>query len=177
MSGLPRPNESTSPPEVPLQAFTTHAPNVEATLELGRRVARCLAPGMSVALIGDLGSGKTTMVRGVLAGLGWAGAVKSPTYTLVEHYQISSIYFYHFDFYRIEDPDEFATGGFADYFSSSAVCFVEWPERVAPWLPAPDLEIRLRYAAEDPAAGRDIELAARTEQGRRCVSVIADPGG
>ena len=85
---------------------------------------------MVVTLSGDLGAGKTTLVRGCLRELGWQGPVKSPTYTLVEHYPFSSLYFYHFDFYRFADPSEWDTAGLADCFRDDSVCVVEWPERV-----------------------------------------------
>ncbi len=96
---------------------------------------------MVVALHGDLGTGKTTVVRGALRALGWTGPVKSPTYTLVEHYPFSSLYFYHFDFYRFADPSEWETAGFADCFRDDAVCLVEWPERVAGLLPPADIDV------------------------------------
>ena len=91
-------------------------PDADATIAAGERMAPELVGGMVVTLSGDLGAGKTTLVRGMLRGLGWAGAVKSPTYALVEHYVFSSLYFYHFDFYRFGDPDEWDSSGFAEYF-------------------------------------------------------------
>ena len=110
---------------------------------------------MVVTLHGDLGTGKTTLVRGVLRALGWTGAVKSPTYTLVEYYPISSLYLYHFDFYRFADPSEWETAGLADYFRSDSACLVEWPERVAGLLPEPDVDIVLSH----PAAGDGRDIA------------------
>jgi tRNA threonylcarbamoyladenosine biosynthesis protein TsaE len=83
-------------------------------------------------------------VRGCLRALGWKGRVKSPTYTLVEHYPLSSLYFYHFDFYRFADPREWETAGLADCFRSDAACVVEWPERVGDLLPPADLASRSR---------------------------------
>ena len=80
---------------------------------------------MIVTLDGDLGTGKTTLVRGLLRARGIAGPIKSPTYTLVEHYPISSLYFYHFDFYRFTNPYEWESAGISDYFSDDAVCIVE----------------------------------------------------
>lgn len=127
---------------------------------------------MVVALHGDLGTGKTTLVRGVLRSLGWTGAVKSPTYTLVEYYPVSSLYLYHFDFYRFEDPDEWETAGLADCFRSDSVCLVEWPERVAGRLPDPDVDLVLSHAAD----GRDVAVSATTAAGRRCVEEMARLG-
>jgi tRNA threonylcarbamoyladenosine biosynthesis protein TsaE len=124
-----------------------------------------------VTLHGDLGTGKTTLVRGALRKLGWAGAVKSPTYTLVEHYAFSSLYFYHFDFYRFADPNEWETAGLAEYFRDDAVCLVEWPERVAELLPLADLEVTLTHPGGD-ATGRELELTDHTEAGKRCRAAI-----
>src|ERR1700675_444886 len=98
-----------------------------ATERAGARLARGLRGGMIVTLSGELGAGKTTLVRGILRGIGWTGPVKSPSYALVEHYLFSSLYFYHFDFYRFDDPDEWNTTGFAEYFRPDAIAVIEWP--------------------------------------------------
>jgi tRNA threonylcarbamoyladenosine biosynthesis protein TsaE len=124
---------------------------------------------MIVTLSGELGTGKTTLVRGALRALGWQGRVKSPTYTLVEHYPFSSLYFYHFDFYRFADPSEWETAGLADAFRRDSVCLIEWPERVGSRLPAPDLALELSYA---DAGGRGLKLGARTDDGERCLNAI-----
>src|SRR4030095_6174140 len=110
-----------------------------ATEKVGTALARALVGGMVVALRGDLGTGKTTVVRGALRALGWTGPGKSPTYTLVEHYPFSSLYFYHFDFYRFADPSEWETAGLADHFRRDSACIVEGPERVGALPPLPDL--------------------------------------
>jgi tRNA threonylcarbamoyladenosine biosynthesis protein TsaE len=89
-----------------MKTCTLVLPDAAATERAGAALARVLAPGMVVTLAGDLGAGKTTLARGVLRALGWKGAVKSPTYTLVEHYPLSNLYFYHFDFYRFDAADE-----------------------------------------------------------------------
>jgi tRNA threonylcarbamoyladenosine biosynthesis protein TsaE len=136
-----------------------------ATLALGNQLAQVLEPGMFVALLGNLGSGKTTLTRGVLRGLGFAGKVKSPTYTLVELYNLSRLDLYHFDLYRFNDPQEWVDAGFGDYFEPRHLCLVEWPERAGGLLPVPDLEISLNV--EDD--GRRIRIAAETEHGKRCL--------
>src|SRR5262249_11174502 len=118
-------------------------PDAAATVRAGADLATGARRGMVLTLSGELGAGKTTLVRGMLHGLGWQGAVKSPSYTLVEHYFVSSLYFYHFDFYRFGDPDEWQYTGFAEYFRPDAICVVEWPERVARWLPTIDVAARL----------------------------------
>lgn len=131
---------------------------------------------MVVTLSGDLGAGKTTLARGCLRALGWTGPVKSPSYTLVEHYPLSSLYFYHFDFYRFADPSEWETAGLADCFRSDAVCMIEWPERVAGLLPSPDLAVTLAYPADPAAPGRALTLVANTEDGERCLAAITSYG-
>jgi tRNA threonylcarbamoyladenosine biosynthesis protein TsaE len=124
---------------------------------------------MIVTLSGELGAGKTTLVRGVLRGLGWTGPVKSPSYALVEHYLFSSLYFYHFDFYRFDDPDEWNTTGFAEYFRPDSIAVIEWPERVASRLPWVDMAARIELA--EP--GRGLELRAATEAGKACLAQFA----
>jgi tRNA threonylcarbamoyladenosine biosynthesis protein TsaE len=156
-----------------------HLTHTAATEAAGARLAGELQGGMVIALSGDLGTGKTTLTRGCLRALGWRGRVKSPTYTLVEHYPLSSLYFYHFDFYRFADPIEWETAGLSDYFRDDTVCVVEWPERVAPFLPRPDLELTLGHPVDSGASGRDLALTAHTAKGERCLSAIvaSDPRG
>jgi tRNA threonylcarbamoyladenosine biosynthesis protein TsaE len=144
-------------------------PDPAATEAVGARMAAQLRGGMIVTVSGDLGSGKTTLVRGCLRALGWAGSVRSPSYTLVEHYPFSSLYFYHFDFYRFADSSEWETAGLADCFRDDSVCLVEWPERVAGLLPPPDLELTLTHPVDPRSSGRRLALIARTEAGERCL--------
>ena len=150
-----------------------HLPDADATARAGAAMACALAGGMVVALHGDLGAGKTTLVRGALRALGWTGAVKSPTYSLVEYYPFSSLYFYHFDFYRFADPSEWETAGLADCFRNDSVCLVEWPERVAGLLPRADLDVTLIHAPGE-SGGREMTLAASTRAGERCRAAIAE---
>ena len=143
-----------------------------ATLALGAALGRALTPGMIVYLRGELGAGKTTLVRGVLRGCGYTGKVKSPTYTLVEVYEISRLYFYHFDFYRLENPEDWLHAGFRDYFGGAAVCLVEWPEKAGGTLPAADLDVHLRLPQDASASGREALLTALSDAGRRCLSAL-----
>ena len=140
-------------------------PDEAATLALGNLVAQVLEPGLFVALSGNLGSGKTTLARGILRGLGYQGKVKSPTYTLVEPYNLSKLDLYHFDFYRLNDPREWLDAGFRDHFEPRNICLVEWPERVGDLLPVPDLKISMSEEGD----GRQIRIAAETEHGKRCL--------
>jgi tRNA threonylcarbamoyladenosine biosynthesis protein TsaE len=147
-----------------------HLPDAAATAAVGSSLAPHLQRGMVVTLHGELGSGKTTLVRGLLRARGVSGPVKSPTYALVEHYPVSSLYFYHFDFYRFMNPDEWDSAGMSDYFRDDAVCIVEWPERVRGLLPVPDLALSLSYASN---AGRDLVAEAFTAEGERCLTALA----
>jgi tRNA threonylcarbamoyladenosine biosynthesis protein TsaE len=143
-------------------------PDAAATESVGARLARELRGGMIVTLSGDLGTGKTTLARGCLRALGWTGSVKSPSYTLVEHYPFSSLYFYHFDFYRFANSNEWETAGLAECFRDDSVCLVEWPDRVRGLLPPPDLELTLSHPVDPNRPGRRLVAVARTEAGERC---------
>ncbi len=141
-------------------------PDEAATLALGGRLARDLEPGLSIWLVGDLGAGKTTLARGLLRGLGYVGRVKSPTYTLVELYTPSRFNLYHFDLYRIADPDEWEDAGFREYFNAASVCLVEWPEKAGGGLPLPDIRIHLDFTE----TGRQARLSGLTEGGKACIA-------
>ena len=127
-------------------------PDEAATLHLGESLASGALPGRVLHLRGELGAGKTTLVRGLLHALGHAGRVKSPTYTLVEPYCLSRLNFYHFDFYRFKDRSEWLSSGFREHFNPLSLCVVEWPERAGDLLPPPDLDIQLTYEGERRAA-------------------------
>ena len=141
-------------------------PDEVATLALGGKLGRVLEAGLSIWLQGDLGAGKTTLTRGVLRELGFFGRVKSPTYTLVELYELSRFNLYHFDLYRFTDPDEWEDAGFREYFNADSVCLVEWPDKAGGRLPEPDL--RVRFEILD--AGRSVWIEGLTEAGRACIA-------
>jgi tRNA threonylcarbamoyladenosine biosynthesis protein TsaE len=152
-----------------IEALRRYLPDPDATARAGAALAPGLRGGMILTLSGELGAGKTTLVRGVLRGLGWTGPVKSPSYMLVEHYSFSSLYFYHFDFYRFDDPDEWDSTGFAEYFRPDSIAVIEWPERVAARLPRVDVDARLELAEQ----GRALELRAATAAGEACLARFA----
>lgn len=151
---------------------TLDLPDAGSTEAVGARLAGALQGGIVVTLSGELGAGKTTLVRGCLRGLGWTGPVKSPSYALVEHYEFSSLYFYHFDFYRFADPSEWDSSGFGECFRDDSVCVIEWPERLGDRLPPPDLHMTLVHPDDPQDTGRRLELVASSEAGERCLSAI-----
>jgi tRNA threonylcarbamoyladenosine biosynthesis protein TsaE len=134
----------------------------EAQGAFGRRIAKHLSPPCIIYLQGDLGTGKTTLVRGILRGLGHTGSVRSPTYTLLEPYEIRTMQLYHLDLYRLGDPEELEYLGLRDLLDPESVLLVEWPERGRGVLPLPDLTIRLQYAGD----GRVLDIAADSPLGR-----------
>lgn len=150
----------------------------EATEAFGRALARAtqLAPprtktlGGRVYLSGDLGAGKTTLTRGVLRGYGHLGAVKSPTYTLVEPYEEPELNIYHFDLYRLSDPEEVEFLGVFDYFDESNLCLIEWAERGVGFLPAADIEITLSIQGE----GRLVHCEPRSPHGERIAQHLSE---
>ncbi|MCK9261455.1 MAG: tRNA (adenosine(37)-N6)-threonylcarbamoyltransferase complex ATPase subunit type 1 TsaE [Azoarcus sp.] len=150
-------------------ALTAHLDNENDTLELGAILATALTPGLKIWLNGNLGSGKTTLTRGMLRELGHTEKVKSPTYTLIEPYVVSRLNLYHFDFYRLNSPEEYLDAGLDEYFSGQGVCIVEWPEQAVPYLAAPDLVVLL----EPEGDGRRATLRGHTEAGRTCIEQIA----
>ena len=117
--------------------------------------------GGRVHLLGELGAGKTTLTRGILRGYGYEGAVKSPTYTLVEPYQFDQCHIYHFDFYRLTNPEEVDYLGIEDHFLDTNLCVIEWADKVADAIPPADLIILL----QTDGAGRRLHCQTNSEKG------------
>jgi tRNA threonylcarbamoyladenosine biosynthesis protein TsaE len=147
----------------------TSLANEEETLELGAALAPCLEPGLTLYLRGELGAGKTTLVRGILRALGHAGPVRSPTYALVEVYDLSRLHLHHFDFYRFHDPREWIDAGFRESFDGHTVTVIEWPEKAGEWLPPADVEIAFEFSAD----GRDIVISSNSLAGQKCLALLA----
>lgn len=135
---------------------------------IGELLARLAPTSCLIYLTGDLGAGKTTLARGLLRGLGHTGSVKSPTYTLIEPYEIGDRRCYHLDLYRLADPDEIEFLGLRDMLQEEALLLVEWPEQGEGALPAPDLMIRIRYLD----AGRELAIDAGTDRGARLLEKL-----
>jgi len=147
------------------QHYSIHLGDETAQLEFARRISEKAFAGMVIFLEGDLGTGKTTFVRGFLQALGHQGVVKSPTYTLVEPYDLDLYTIYHFDLYRLAEPEELEYAGGRDYFDGRSICLIEWPQQAEGYLPEPDLMIRLSYAD----TGRNLDISAATESGKNVV--------
>ena len=140
-----------------------------AMIALGGDIAEAFRSKMTITLRGDLGAGKTTLSRGLLQNLGHQGAVKSPTYTLVEPYDLDVGTVYHFDLYRVIDPEELDYIGFADYLSQGSLCLIEWPERGNGYLSAADVSVDI----EHHRIGREVTVMALTDTGTDFLSRLA----
>ncbi|MCP4391851.1 MAG: tRNA (adenosine(37)-N6)-threonylcarbamoyltransferase complex ATPase subunit type 1 TsaE [Gammaproteobacteria bacterium] len=134
--------------------------------DLGARLIAACDRGGVITLKGELGTGKTTLVRGALEAEGITSGVRSPTYTLIEYYPLERFAVAHFDLYRLAEAEEFEYLGYRDYMNPATLCFIEWPQRAGDYLQAADLEIEIEYDPE----GRRVRLTAKSDWGRQLVS-------
>ena len=150
--------------------YIRHLTDEAATLALGADLAKVLLADTVVYLHGNLGAGKTTLTRGILRGFGYGGKVKSPTYTLVEVYTVFKLHLYHFDLYRFNDASEWDDSGFGEYCNAASICLIEWPEKAAERLPAPDLRLHLMPHGE----GRHARIEAVSQRGKLCLTRLSE---
>lgn len=151
-----------------LNSYHTHLSDSDQTVNIGRDLALCMTQATTVFLHGDLGAGKTTFTRGFVQTLGHQGNVKSPTYTLVEPYEVADWQIYHFDLYRLADPEELEFMGIRDYFSDQSLCLIEWPQRGFGLLPEADIELWLTYVDNE----REIKFEANTKNGQTVLNAL-----
>ena len=152
-----------------MKIWSIHLDGEDAMVAFGRQLGELLAGGV-VYLLGELGAGKTTLCRGILRSKGHEGAVKSPTYTLVEPYLLDSGVIYHFDLYRLADPEELEFMGIRDYLQPGNLCIVEWPQRGEGILPEADIEVSISVAGR----GRDVTLTAFSQPGQALVDKLSN---
>lgn len=143
-------------------------PNEEASKQLATRLAKLLFPGTVLAFSGEIGSGKTTFIRAMLRAFGVKGAIKSPSFSLVETYVCNALCIHHFDFYRIQDEEELAGIGFRDYVTLDAICCIEWPELAKNAMSICDLQFSLSIKG----TGRNLSIEARSAQGETILHQI-----
>lgn len=139
--------------------------NEKSTLELGYKLSKNLSKGLLIFLKGELGAGKTTLVRGLLIALGYKGRVKSPSYSLLEQYNFEAVTFNHFDLYRFHSPQEWISAGFNEYINNDDITLIEWPEKAFGVLCKPDISLEILYEGE---SSRRINIVALTKKGTQC---------
>ena len=147
------------------QSIETNRP--EETYELGRKLGREAQPGEIYCLNGDLGTGKTVFAQGFAQGLGIAGPVNSPTFTILQVYEEGRLPLYHFDVYRIADPEEMEEIGYRDYFFGAGVCLIEWAEQIEELIPSEAISVTIRKELEKGFDYREIVLTFPDERERR----------
>ena len=156
--------------------FETYLADENATLEVASMLSKLLDGRGVVFLEGQLGAGKTTFCRGILRAMGYSGAVKSPTFTLVEPYNLQKGHVYHFDLYRLNDPEELEYLGIDDYLDANELCLVEWPERGQGFLPDCDLRIQLTVKLSE-GMGRRLRVEGKSARGHEVCHALANCSG
>ena len=152
-----------------MSEVTLYLADEQAMSDFGARIAHVTQGHGLIFLEGNLGMGKTTLSRGIIRGLGHVGAVKSPTFTLVEPYEIGDVRAFHFDLYRLVDPEELEFLGIRDYFEDDALCLIEWPDKGAGFLPKPDLTITI--SPQD--SGRSLKILSQGSRGEAWCAALA----
>jgi len=142
------------------------------THKLAQAIAGVIVPNFVIALSGDLGAGKTTLVREILRALGISGSIKSPTFTYVEPYKLDNVDVYHFDLYRISDPEEWFDLGFDEYFINPHLCFIEWAEKAKGLIPAVDWSITMHVSD----GAHSCQIMAHTDKGQECLKSLMTNG-
>ncbi|KTD14661.1 ATPase with strong ADP affinity [Legionella gratiana] len=150
-------------------ALMLDLPDEKASVHFASRLASCLTPSLIMAFSGDLGAGKTTIIRAMLKCLGVQSAIKSPTFSLVESYTCQDMLVHHFDLYRIHHEDELEYLGFRDYFVPSSICCIEWAENAGTALPYIDIRFKLHVKG----AGREVQIMALSAAGKEILARLA----
>ncbi|WP_028380721.1 tRNA (adenosine(37)-N6)-threonylcarbamoyltransferase complex ATPase subunit type 1 TsaE [Legionella cherrii] len=144
-------------------------PDEKASEQFAARLAKCLCPSLIMTFSGDLGAGKTTIIRAMLRHLGVQSAIKSPTFSLVESYTCNHVTIHHFDLYRIHHEEELEYLGFRDYFTQGSICCIEWAENAGKALPNVDIRFKLSIKG----AGREMQIMALSTEGKRILARLA----
>lgn len=152
-----------------LDKLTLELVDEPASERFAERLSLCIKAPLVLAFQGDIGAGKTTIIRAMLKKLGVKEAIKSPTFSLVESYQYQNILIHHFDLYRIHHEDELEYLGFRDYFTNHTICCIEWAERAETVLPLIDI----RFNLSSKGAGRDMQISAASSTGKKILACLA----